>query len=160
MSLAIIFNGQGAQYKEMGQDFARTFPEARAVYEKIETLTNYPVRQWITDDFEALQETRYAQVAIAATSLAIYESIQAKLPAIDYMAGLSLGEYSSRIASGMLSLHEGLSIIKPRAQVMTTHSQTTREYSEIVMGAVMTMQLEEIQAVLTVVNKAEEILYQ
>ena len=25
MSLAIIFNGQGAQYKEMGQDFAAHF---------------------------------------------------------------------------------------------------------------------------------------
>ena len=159
MSLAIIFNGQGAQYKEMGQDFARTFPEARAVYEKIETLTNYPVRQWITDDFEALQETRYAQVAIAATSLAIYESIQAKLPAIDYMAGLSLGEYSSLIASGMLSLEEGFSLIKTRGQLMTNHCQTLRESSDIVMAAVMKMPLEEIQAVLKEVNKAEEKLY-
>jgi len=159
MSLAIIFNGQGAQYKEMGQDFAHTFPEAQAIYEKVETLTNYPVRQWITENFEALKETRYAQVAIAATSLAIYESIQAKLPAIDYMAGLSLGEYSSLIASGMLSVEEGFSLIKTRGQLMTDHCQTLRESSDIVMAAVMKMPLEKIRAVLKEVNKTEEKLY-
>jgi len=159
MSLAIIFNGQGAQYKEMGQDFVDTFPEAQAVYEKVETLTNYPVRQWITDDFEALQETRYAQVAIAATSLAIYESIQAKLPAIDYMAGLSLGEYSSLIASRMLSFEDGFKLIKKRGQLMTAHCQKLRESSDIVMAAVMKMPLEEIKAVLDEVNEAEEKLY-
>lgn len=159
MSLAIIFNGQGAQYKEMGQDFVDTFPEAQAVYEKVETLTNYPVRQWITDDFEALQETRYAQVAISATSLAIYESIQAKLPAIDYMAGLSLGEYSSLIASRMLSFEDGFKLIKKRGQLMTAHCQKLRESSDIVMAAVMKMPLEEIKAVLDEVNEAEEKLY-
>lgn len=159
MSLAIIFNGQGAQYKEMGQDFAHAFPKALAVYEKVETLTNYPIRQWITDDFEALQETRYAQVAIAATSLAIYESIQAKLPAIDYMAGLSLGEYSSLITSGMLSVEEGFKLIKKRGQLMTDHCQKLRESSDIVMAAVMKMPLEEIQTVLREVNEPEEKLY-
>ena len=159
MSLAIIFNGQGAQYKEMGQDFARAFPKAQAVYEKVETLTNYPVRQWITDDFEALKETRYAQVAIAATSLAIYESIQAKLPAIDYMAGLSLGEYTSLMASGMLSIEEGFSLLKARGQLMTDHCQTLRQSSDIVMAAVMKMPLDEIKAVLDEVNKTEEKLY-
>lgn len=159
MSLAIIFNGQGAHYKEMGQDFIESFPEAQAIYEKVETLTDYPVRQWITDDFEALQETRYAQVAIAATSLAIYESIQAKLPAIDYMAGLSLGEYSSLIASGMLSFEEGFNLIKTRGQLMTAHCQKLRESSDIVMAAVMKMPLDEIQAVVNEVNDVEERLY-
>src|SRR5690625_3294840 len=139
MSLAVIFNGQGAHYQEMGQDFVEVYPEAKALYEKVELLTDYPVRQWITEDFEALEETRHAQVAIAATSLAIYESIQAKLPAIDYMAGLSLGEYSSLIASGMLSLEEGFSLIKTRGQLMTNHCQTLRESSDIVMAAVMKM---------------------
>ena len=43
MSLAIIFNGQGAQYKEMGQDFAHAFPKAQAVYEKVETYGNCTV---------------------------------------------------------------------------------------------------------------------
>lgn len=159
MSLAIIFNGQGAHYQGMGQDFVETEPKARAVYEKVETLTGYPIRQWIMDDSDALKETRYAQVAIAATSLAIYESIQAKLPAIDYMAGLSLGEYSSLIASGMLSFEEGIQLLKERGQLMTAHCQKLRESSDIVMEAVLKMPLDEIQAVIDEVNKEEEQLY-
>ena len=90
MSIAVIFNGQGAHYEDMGQDFVQEFKEAEAVYEAVEMSTGYPVRQWITTDFDALKETRYAQVAIAATSLAIFETIKNKLPAIHYMAGLSL----------------------------------------------------------------------
>lgn len=159
MSLAVIFNGQGAQYKEMGQDFVQHFPEAQAVYEKVEALMDYPVRQWITDDFEALGQTQNAQVAIAATSLAIYQSIAAQLPAIDYMAGLSLGEYSSLIASGMLSFEEGFKLLKVRGQLMTAHCEQLRESSDIVMEAVLKMPLTEIKAVLDEVNVSEEQLY-
>lgn len=159
MSLAVIFNGQGAHYEGMGQDFVETFPEAQAVYEKVETLTDYPVRQWITEDFEALAQTKYAQVAIAATSLAIYQSIEAQLPAIDYMAGLSLGEYSSLIASGMLDFDEGFKLLKTRGQLMTNHCQHLRESANIVMAAVLKMPLDEIKDVLAEVNVDEEKLY-
>lgn len=159
MSLAVIFNGQGAHYEGMGQDFVETFPEAQAVYEKVETLTDSPVRQWITEDFEALAQTKYAQVAIAATSLAIYQSIEAQLPAIDYMAGLSLGEYSSLIASGMLDFDEGFQLLKKRGQLMTRYCQQLRKSSDIVMAAVLKMPPDEIQAVLEAVNAEEEKLY-
>ena len=159
MSLAIIFNGQGAHYKGMGQDFAQEFPEAQAVYEKVEALTDYPVREWITDDFEALKQTRYAQVAIAATSLAIYQSIEAKLPAIDFMAGLSLGEYTSLMASGALNFDEGFQIIKTRGQLMTAHCEKLKETSDIAMEAVMKMPLGEIKTLIAEINASEEKLY-
>ena len=159
MSLAVIFNGQGAHYEGMGQDFFESFPEAQAIYEKVETLTDSPVRQWITEDFEALAQTKHAQVAIAATSLAIYQSIEAQLPAIDYMAGLSLGEYSSLIASGMLDFDEGFQLLKKRGQLMARHCQQLRKSSDIVMAAVLKMPLDEIQAVLEAVNAEEEKLY-
>ncbi len=159
MSLAVIFNGQGAHYQGMGQDFAQAFPEAEAVYEMVEALTEYPIRQWITDDLDALQETRYAQVAIASTSIAIFESIKSQLPAIEYMAGLSLGEYASLIASGMLDVEEGFELLKERGQLMTAHCNTLRETSDIVMEAVLKMPLDEIQAVIAEVNQEKEQLY-
>lgn len=159
MSIAVIFNGQGAHYEGMGQDFVQEFKEAEAVYEAVETITGYPVRQWITTDFDALKETRYAQVAIAATSLAILESIENKLPAIDYMAGLSLGEYSALIASGAIKIDEGFELIKTRGELMTAHCKGLRENSEISMDAVMKMPFEKIQEVVAEVNADEEKLY-
>jgi [acyl-carrier-protein] S-malonyltransferase len=161
MSIAIIFNGQGAQFKGMGLDFIEKFPEAQKVFEDAEKLTNYPIRKWLTDDFDKLGQTQYAQVAISTTSLAIYKSIESHLPAIDYMAGLSLGEYSALIASEILDFDEGMLLIKERGQLMTAHCEKLRESSEIVMEAVLNMPLEEIEDVVEIVNQAqeEEILY-
>lgn len=159
MSLAIIFNGQGAHYSEMGQDFADTFPEAQKVYEEAEAETGYPIRQWITEDIDTLKETQYAQVAITATSLAIYNSIKSQLPAIQFMAGLSLGEYTSLIASGQLSFADGMELIQKRGQMMTAHCKTLRESSDIAMDAVMKVPMEVIKAVLAEVNGSEEKLF-
>ena len=159
MSLAIIFNGQGAHYKGMGQDFAEKFPEAQEVYEKVETITDYPIREIIKNDIQLLDQTRYAQIAIAATSLAIYKSIEKQLPAIDFMAGLSLGEYSSLIASGMFTFEEGFDVLKKRGQLMSDQCETLRETSDIVMEVVLRMPLAEIKEVLAEVNKAQTELY-
>ncbi len=159
MSLAIIFNGQGAHYEGMGLDFAEKYPEAQKVYEKVETLTDYPIREIIKEDVEFLEQTRYAQVAIAATSLAIYKSIEKQLPAIDFMAGLSLGEYSSLIASGMLTFDEGFDVLKKRGQLMSDQCQTLGESSDIVMEVVLRMPLDEIKEVLAEVNEAATELY-
>lgn len=159
MSIAVIFNGQGAHYEGMGQDFVQEFKEAEAVYEAVEMSTGYPVRQWITTDFDALKETRYAQVAIAATSLAIFETIKNKLPAIHYMAGLSLGEYSALIASDALPIEAGFKLLQTRGEIMTAHCKTLRETSEISMDAVMKMPFEVIESVVDEVNADEKQLY-
>lgn len=159
MSLAVIFNGQGAHYEGMGQDFVEAFPVAQAVYKKVEILTGHPIEKLVTDDFKMLQQTRYAQIAIAATSLAIYKSIEDQLPAVDFMAGLSLGEYSALIASGILDFEDGFNLLQLRGQLMTEHCETLRESSEVVMEAVLKMPLDEIKKVLAEVNHKQEELY-
>lgn len=159
MSLAVIFNGQGAQYKGMGQDFVEQFKNAQAVYEKVETITDYPIRKWIKEDSALLSQTQYAQVAISATSLAIYSSIQEKLPPIAFMAGLSLGEYSALIASGALPFQQGFELIKSRGQLMTSHCDILKEQSDIAMEAVMKVPLFDIKSLVDEVNASEEQLY-
>lgn len=159
MSVAIIFNGQGAHYKKMGEDFIDAFSEAKKVYEQVEEITKYPVKKQLEEKIEDLQETRYAQVAIAATSLAIYHSIKDQLPAIDYMAGLSLGEYSALMASGFLDFEDGFNLLKERGELMTAHCQKLSQDSEIAMAAVMSMPLDEIEEIMAEVNQPEEVLY-
>lgn len=159
MSLAIIFNGQGAHYAEMGLDFTEKYSEAKKIYEKAEAVTGYPIRDWISNDIDILQQTQYAQVAIATTSLAIYESIKSQLPAIEFMAGLSLGEYSSLIASGMLSFEDGIKLIQKRGQLMTAHCDELRESADIAMDAVMKMPMDEIESVIAEVNGTEDKLF-
>lgn len=159
MSLAILFNGQGAHYPEMGLDFAAAYPEAKQVFEKAETITGYPITQWLLEDMTPFQQTQYAQVAITTTSLAIYNSIKTKLPVISYMAGLSLGEYTSLIASEMMSFEEGIQLIKQRGQLMTKHCETLRKEQDIAMEAVMNIPLQEVKAIIAEVNEEVVSLY-
>lgn len=148
MKLAIIFNGQGAHYENMGLDFAQQYEVANQVYEQCESVTNEPIRQWIEKEIERLSQTRYAQVAIVATSIAIYESIRSQLPEVSYMAGLSLGEYSAFIASGALSLKEGISLIQQRGELMSQWCEQLQEQSNYQMLAVMGQTLAGVQFVI------------
>lgn len=159
MSLAIIFNGQGAHYQGMGQDFVKEFTEAEVIYEKVEKLSGYSIKQMINKDIKKLEQTRYAQIGIVATSLAIYKSIEKELPAPDFMAGLSLGEYSALIASESLSLEAGFEILKKRGQLMADHCKSLRESSNLGMEVVLAMPLEKVKNIITEINKEAEELY-
>lgn len=160
MKLAVIFNGQGAHYEGMGMDFAESFQSAQAVFDEAEKVTELPIKMWIQSDINQLSLTKNAQPAIVATSLAIFESIKTKLPAIAYMAGLSLGEYSSLIASGALSFEEGMQLIKQRGELMSAYCSELEEEANYQMAAVINMPLEEIARVVEqLVNDSNSKLY-
>lgn len=148
MKLAVIFNGQGAHYQDMGLDFAEQSQSARDIYANFERQTQLPIRQWISEDITQLNQTRHAQPSIVATSLAIYEHIRPEFPAIHFMAGLSLGEYSALIASGMLTLHDGISLLQKRGELMSTHCADLAENRPAQMVAVMGTSATELRRLL------------
>lgn len=157
--LAVIFNGQGAHYQGMGMDFDKKYSQAKKIFDLAETELNLPIRCWIEDDFEALKFTENAQPTILATSLAIYEVIKNILPAIDYMAGLSLGEYSALIAGGHLALSDGLKIVKSRGQIMSQECQVLDDAMEVQMAAMLEMPKEEIEAIVGEIHSDASPLY-
>lgn len=136
MKLAVIFNGQGAHYQNMGLDFYEQYSQAQETLSIAEEVTEYPIVSWLSQE-NTLNKTKYAQPAITATSLAIYNSIAPKLPVIDYMAGLSLGEYSALIASGMLSMEDGFRLNKERGLIMGNVCQDISENNPKYMAAVL-----------------------
>lgn len=148
MKLAVIFNGQGAHYQGMGLDFATQSQVSSDIYERFETQSQLPIRHWISEDIAQLNQTRHAQPSIVATSLAIYERIRTELPAIHFMAGLSLGEYSALIASGMLSLEDGISLLQKRGELMSRHCATLAEHAPAQMVVVMGTSVSELERLL------------
>ncbi|MGX7350140.1 ACP S-malonyltransferase [Dolosicoccus paucivorans] len=145
MKLAIVFNGQGAHYQKMGLDFFKHFSKAKDVLMTAQPLLDEPLLDWIENQPEKFEQTKYAQPAIAAVSLAIYESIRPLLPSISYMAGLSLGEYSALIASGYLTLEEGLELLIKRGELMSTHCDVLKKETPSQMLAVVGVPLKEVQ---------------
>ncbi|MGO4929045.1 ACP S-malonyltransferase [Fundicoccus sp. Sow4_D5] len=160
MKLAIIFNGQGAHYEGMGLDFQTEYATAKEEFELAEAATEgMPIREWIESDLDQFKETRNAQVAITATSLAIFNSIAPNLPAITFMAGLSLGEYTALMASGMLPKEAGYQLLKARGEIMSRHCEILAKATPVQMLAVMQMPFEEIELIVNEIKESHEELY-
>lgn len=159
MNLAIIFNGQGAHYEGMGMDFAASYEEAKRVFDDAEQITNLPIQTWIHSDITQLALTKHAQPSIVATSLAIFESIKTKLPAITFMAGLSLGEYSSLIASGILEFNQGMELVKQRGELMSQYCEQIEQEASYQMAAVINMPIEAIENLVNDIHTDENPLY-
>lgn len=159
MKLAVIFNGQGAQSQNMGMDFVEEYDKAREVFEKAEAITDMPLRDWITNDIDKLSKTSYAQPAICATGLAIYKAVEGLLPEPSYFAGLSLGEYSSLIASGALKFDDGLQLLKVRGELMSNHCQKLEEEQPVAMAAAIKVEQDKLQSIIERLGGADAPLY-
>ena len=76
------------------------------------------MRHLIDTEEEKLNQTRYTQPAILATSVAIYRLLQEKGYQPDMVAGLSLGEYSALVASGALDFEDAVALVAKRGAYM------------------------------------------
>ncbi|MBN2285180.1 MAG: ACP S-malonyltransferase [Tissierellales bacterium] len=117
--IAFMFPGQGAQYVGMGKELAAIFPEAQNVFEIADKALGYSISQLCFEGpADQLMLTKITQPAILATSIAIMEIIKNKGIKADYAAGLSLGEYSALVYSGVLNFQDALMTVEKRGQFM------------------------------------------
>jgi [acyl-carrier-protein] S-malonyltransferase len=70
----------------------------------------------LSDDAERLARTRDAQLAVLVTSLVAWESLPVDEPIVA-MAGHSLGQVTALVASGVLSLDDGVRLAARRADL-------------------------------------------
>ncbi|HEX8178482.1 MAG TPA: ACP S-malonyltransferase [Pyrinomonadaceae bacterium] len=118
--IAYIFPGQGSQAVGMGRDLAEHYPAARAVFAEADEALGFSLSQLcFTGPAEELQLTEHTQPALLTTSIAALRAMQAEgLPAPDYVAGHSLGEYSALVAAGALSLTTAVRTVRARGRYM------------------------------------------
>jgi [acyl-carrier-protein] S-malonyltransferase len=113
---AVIFPGQGTQVAGMGQVW-RDHP-AWAVVEAAETTLGQSLAPLLLGDSpEALARTRESQLAVLLVSLVAWEASRDRLPDPVAFAGHSLGQVTALIASGSLSLHDGIRLAARRAEL-------------------------------------------
>ena len=127
MTFAFVFPGQGSQYVGMGQALAATSRAAAAVWraadealgEEISTLA------W-TGPEDVLNLTVNSQAAILACSIAYLRAIDermATLPAPTFFAGHSMGQYSAMVAAEVISLADGVRLVRERGKQMQASAQ-------------------------------------
>ena len=124
--VGVLFPGQGAQYVGMGKDGAAQCESIRRIYDEADRISGLPLsRLCFEGPEETLARTLYAQPAIFVTSLALFRFLEEKLDGLkpDFVAGLSLGEFTALTATGSLSFSDGLRLVKLRAEFMEKSAQ-------------------------------------
>ena len=119
MKIGFLFPGQGSQAVGMGKDIYEKYDEAKKVYERVQKLTNVDIAKISFEGPEdILNQTKYTQLAILTMSLAIVEILKKENIKAEISAGLSLGEYSALIYSGILDFDEGVKLVQKRGEYM------------------------------------------
>ena len=110
----MLFPGQGTQTPRMGEPW-RGSP-AWEVVERAETALGQPLAHLLLEATEAdLSRTREAQLAVLLASLLAWEAVGSQIEAPVAFAGHSLGQITALIASGTLSLEDGVRLAADRA---------------------------------------------
>ncbi|TDW14726.1 [acyl-carrier-protein] S-malonyltransferase [Breznakia blatticola] len=152
MKIGFLFAGQGAQKVGMGKELYDQYALAASVYDGMQL--DYDVKKLCFEGpADMLNDTAYAQSAILTTSLAIASVISSYGITPDYVAGLSLGEYSALAYAGAMSYQDAATITRKRGQLMANAlpAGTTG------MAAVLNLDATLIQEVCDEINEQGEL---
>ncbi len=117
--VAFVFPGQGAQYSGMGKEFYENFSVARQVFEQASHRLGMDMKRLCFEGTdEELKKTENTQPAILTTSVALLEVLEVEGIQCDMTAGLSLGEYTSLVSSGVLDFEDAVAIVQKRGRYM------------------------------------------
>lgn len=114
---AFVFPGQGAQYVGMGKElFEKYRARVEPFYQQAREALGFDLQELIFHGpEEKLRLTEFAQPAILLDSVIKFELLG---PRPDYAAGHSLGEYSALVCAEVLSLEDGLRLVRLRGRLM------------------------------------------
>ncbi|MFP5343749.1 MAG: ACP S-malonyltransferase, partial [Candidatus Limnocylindria bacterium] len=130
-SIAFVFPGQGSQSVGMGRDLAASSPAAAAVWAAADAALGEPISTIAWEGpAETLDLTQNAQPALLAASIAILESLRERWaaagragPTPAFAAGHSMGQYSALVAAGVISLADGVRLVRRRGELMQASGQ-------------------------------------
>lgn len=121
MRSAILFPGQGAQFRGMGADVFGRYP---GLTRFACDLLEYDLVALCRDDPDGLlSQTRYTQPALyTVNALHTFERTRREDRPADCYLGHSLGEYNALLAAGVFDFETGLGLVKKRGELMAAAS--------------------------------------
>lgn len=120
---AFLFAGQGSQYVGMAKDLCEAYPESKQVFDRADKILKFDLSKLcFFGPQEELTKTYNSQPAILTATIAAFEAFRAvtgsSFDKVEYLAGLSLGEYSALVAGGSVSFEDALYLVRKRGEFM------------------------------------------
>jgi [acyl-carrier-protein] S-malonyltransferase len=155
IKVAYVFPGQGAQSVGMGLDLQVHYASAREIYEEVDDTLGFSLsRLCFEGPEEELSQTINVQAAVLTTSIACLKAAQEvtgdTLPVPTFVAGHSLGEYTSLIVAGVLTLQDAVRLVRERGRLM--HEAGQRKSGG--MLAIIGLELETVEDICLSVGTA------
>jgi len=145
MSYAFVFPGQGSQSVGMLAELAASNPIVQAVFAEASAVLGYDLWDVVQNDADGkLNQTDVTQPAMLAAGIAVYRTLLSKAETTPaFLAGHSLGEYTALVASGVMTLAQGIELVAERGRLM----QSAVPAGQGGMAAVLGMEDDAVVAV-------------
>ena len=133
MRLAFLFAGQGSQKVGMGKDFYESRPEFAEILDAVNL--DFDLKELMfSGPEEQLSQTRYTQPCMAAFAAGVTAILKKEGITPDYVAGLSLGEYSALHAAGVFDAKTLVELVAFRGKAMEEAAKGIACKMSAVMG--------------------------
>ncbi|GAA0120925.1 MAG: ACP S-malonyltransferase [Clostridium argentinense] len=116
---AFIFPGQGSQYVGMGKELYENMDICRDVFNIANEKLGFKISELCFEGpIDELNITENTQPAILTVNIACLKALEYYGIKADITAGLSLGEYSALICSGVMRFEDTINLVKKRGKFM------------------------------------------
>lgn len=115
--IGFIYAGQGSQVVGMGKSFYDNYPVAKEIFDQIDLDIDVK-KLCFEGPIEELSKTSNTQPCMVAVAVVATKLLKENGITPDYVAGLSLGEYSALNAAGVLEDQEAINLVRFRGQAM------------------------------------------
>ena len=158
MTTALLFPGQGSQRPGAGESFHDAWPETRRRFDRLDERYDGDLRALCFDAEEfRLRRTEHTQPAVYAVGVAVAGAIRERYgPAVDLVAGHSLGHFTAAAHAGLYDPADGLALVAARGRAM---ARAAREAGPGRMVAVLVADPETVTAACRAVEGASVAAY-
>lgn len=143
MKTAFLFSGQGAQYVGMGKELKEQYACAEELFQRADEALGFSLSNICFEQESELNKTEFTQPAILTMSMAALSCLTQNGISAEYVAGLSLGEYSAFTASDVFNFEDAVRLVQKRGRFMTEAVPEGKGS----MYAIIGMQREEVENV-------------
>ncbi|MCF2621840.1 ACP S-malonyltransferase [Collinsella tanakaei] len=121
MATAFLYAGQGSQHAGMGADLYEAYPAFSAVIDEAAEAVDFDLKTLMFEGpDDQLSLTEYTQPCMVAFACGVTAILREQGIEPDYVAGLSLGEYSALAAAGVFDARKAVELAAFRGAAMAS----------------------------------------